>query len=67
VAANAAEKRRRNMEQTQAQFAVIDRISPQDRESESMRIAQNNLLSELPGVVFGLLTVGYIVTSLLSF
>jgi hypothetical protein len=30
------------------------------------RLAQNSLLSELPGVVFGLLTLGYVVSSLIA-
>jgi hypothetical protein len=30
------------------------------------RLAQNSLLSELPGVVFGLITLGYIVSSLIA-
>jgi len=30
------------------------------------RLAQNSLLSELPGVVFGLITLGYIVGSLIA-
>lgn len=37
------------------------------RESaDSVRFVQNALLSEWPGAVFGLLTLGYIVSSLLS-
>jgi hypothetical protein len=31
-----------------------------------VRFAQNSLLSELPGVVFGLITLGYLVSSLLA-
>ena len=30
------------------------------------RLAQNSLLSELPGVVFAVLTLGYVVSSLLA-
>jgi hypothetical protein len=30
------------------------------------RLAQNSLLSELPGIVFGLITLGYIVSSLVA-
>ena len=30
------------------------------------RFAQNSLLSELPGIVFGLITLGYIVSSLIA-
>ena len=34
--------------------------------SEATRYAQNSLLSELPGLVFGVITLGYIVSSLLA-
>ena len=32
-------------------------------ESEGLRVAQNALLSELPGIAFALLTLAYVVTS----
>jgi hypothetical protein len=35
--------------------------------TEGARFSQNSLLSELPGLVFCLLTLGYVVTSLLAF
>ena len=34
--------------------------------TESTRYAQNSLLSELPGLVFGVITFGYIVSSLIA-
>ena len=34
--------------------------------TEATRHAQNSLLSELPGLVFGVITLGYIVSSLLA-
>ena len=34
--------------------------------SEAMQFAQSFLLDEIPGLVFGLMTVAYIVTSLWS-
>jgi hypothetical protein len=34
--------------------------------TEATRYAQNNLLSELPGLVFGVITLGYIVSSLIA-
>jgi hypothetical protein len=34
--------------------------------TEATRYAQNSLLSELPGLVFGVITLGYIVSSLLA-
>ena len=30
------------------------------------RLAQNSLLSELPGIVFGLITLGYVISSLVA-
>ena len=29
-------------------------------------LAQNSLLSELPGIVFGLITLGYVISSLVA-
>ena len=34
--------------------------------SEATRLAQYNMLNEIPGAVFGVLTVAYIVASLLA-
>ena len=34
--------------------------------SEGLRIARNCTLEELPGLVFGVMTVAYIITSLVS-
>ena len=34
--------------------------------TEGIRFAQNALLSELPGAVFGLITIAYIASSLIS-
>ena len=34
--------------------------------TEATRYAQNSLLSELPGLVFGVITLGYIVSSLVA-
>lgn len=34
--------------------------------SEGTRYAQNSLLSELPGLAFGVITLAYIVSSLLA-
>jgi len=44
-------------------FAVADN---QAASTEAIRIAQYAWLNELPGVVFGLITLAYIVTSLIS-
>ena len=34
--------------------------------SDGTRLAQYNMLNEMPGVIFGILTVGYIVSSLVA-
>lgn len=34
--------------------------------SEATRLAQYNMLNEIPGAIFGVLTVAYIVASLLA-
>jgi len=34
--------------------------------SDGTRIAQYNMLNEMPGVIFGVITVAYIVSSLLA-
>jgi hypothetical protein len=41
-------------------------VSPKAESTEGIRYAQNALLSELPGAVFGLLTIVYIVSSLVA-
>jgi hypothetical protein len=43
-------------------FAVVERQASTD----AVRLAQYAWLNELPGVVFGLITIVYIVTSLLE-
>ncbi len=44
-------------------FAAVEREAAS---TDAIRLAQYAWLNELPGVVFGLITVAYIVTSLLS-
>ncbi|HEY6419578.1 MAG TPA: hypothetical protein VIX59_11285 [Candidatus Binataceae bacterium] len=53
-----------NATTTEARMAV----SPVEEEASTnaVRYAQNAMLSELPGVVFGLLTLGYVVSSLIA-
>ena len=34
--------------------------------TDYIRVAQNSLLTELPGITFGIITLLYVVTSLLS-
>jgi hypothetical protein len=46
---------------------TVNTIANQAAESTvGTRLAQNSFLSELPGVVFGLITLGYVVSSLLA-
>jgi hypothetical protein len=50
--------------------AGINRIGQQTIEatptSDGTRIAQYNMLNEMPGVIFGVITVAYIVSSMLA-
>ncbi|MBV8137151.1 MAG: hypothetical protein JO121_16205 [Deltaproteobacteria bacterium] len=44
----------------------IKQVAEETHVSEGMRFAQYSLLDEIPGLIFGLLTVAYIVISLWS-
>jgi len=44
----------------------IKQFREESQVSEAMRFAQSFLLDEIPGLIFGLMTVAYIVTSLWS-
>ena len=44
----------------------IKQLGEKRQVTEAMRLAQYFLLDEIPGLVFGLMTVTYIVTSLWS-
>ncbi|MDO8433132.1 MAG: hypothetical protein Q7S58_12050 [Candidatus Binatus sp.] len=55
-----------NATTNEARLAGFRNVSETTEATESTRYAQNNLLSELPGAVFGLLTLGYIVSSLIA-
>ncbi len=50
----------------EARLAGLRNVTQPQESTEGIRFAQNALLSELPGAVFGLITIGYIVSSLLS-
>ena len=50
-------------EATIAGFAKVDEVAAAN---DYVRIAQYSWLSELPGLVFGLLTLAYIVSSLIA-
>ena len=49
-----------------ASFLRIRRFSEHKQISEATRFAQYTLLDEIPGLIFGLMTVVYIVSSLCS-
>ncbi len=55
-----------NATTNEARLAVIVNANEVSEATVGTRLAQNSLLSELPGVVFGLFTLGYIVSSLLA-
>jgi len=55
-----------NATTNEARIAGIANANETAESSTGVRFAQNSLLSELPGVVFGLITLGYIVSSLLA-
>jgi hypothetical protein len=44
----------------------IRRLAENKQVSEATRFAQSTLLDEIPGLIFGLMTVVYIVSSLCS-
>ena len=50
----------------EARLARIERVAPPAEVVESLRVAQNNLLSELLGAVFAILTLAWIVASFVS-
>ena len=55
-----------NATTNEARLTGIRSATEKAETTENARYAQNALLSELPGAVFGLLTLGYIVSSLLA-
>ncbi len=55
-----------NATTNQVRLAAIANTNEAAEATAGTRLAQNSLLSELPGVVFGLITLGYIVSSLLA-
>lgn len=50
----------------ETRLAGVERVARERETGEGLRHAQNALLSELPGVVVGLVTLFYIVTSLMA-
>ena len=55
-----------NATTNEARLTVLNNSNQATEATVGTRLAQNSLLSELPGVVFGLITLGYIVSSLLA-
>ena len=54
-----------NTRTNEATLAGIGRIK-EETTAETLRYAQNALLSELPGAVFAFLTLAYVVSSLIG-
>jgi hypothetical protein len=55
-----------NASTTEARFAGITSVVEVAEATAGTRLAQNSLLSELPGIVFGLITLGYVISSLVA-
>ena len=55
-----------NATTSEARLAGLVDKSATARSAEAARYAENSFLTELPGLVFGLLTLGYIICSLLA-
>jgi hypothetical protein len=53
-----------NATTTEARMAVM--AQEEKASTSAVHYAQNAMLSELPGVVFALLTLGYVVSSLVA-
>jgi hypothetical protein len=55
-----------NASTTEARFAGITAVNEAPEVSDATRLAQYNMLNEIPGALFGLITVAYIVGSLVA-
>ncbi len=55
-----------NASTTEARFAGIASINNAAEVSAATRLAQYNMLNELPGAIFGIITVAYLVGSLIA-
>jgi hypothetical protein len=55
-----------NATTSEARFAGVVDKSAATQSAEGARFSENSFLTELPGLVFGLLTLGYIIGSLLA-
>jgi len=55
-----------NASTTEARLAGIAAINEAVEISAATRLAQYNMLNEIPGAIFGIITVAYVVGSLLA-
>ena len=55
-----------NASTTEARFAGITAINEAAEVSDATRLPQYNMLNEIPGAIFGVITVAYIFASLLT-
>jgi len=55
-----------NAHTNEATLGMITNTTETAEATAATRLAQNSLLSELPGIVFGLITLGYILSSLVA-
>jgi hypothetical protein len=55
-----------NATTNEARLAGLVDKSAATQSAEATRYAENSFLTELPGLVFGLLTLGYLISSLLA-
>jgi hypothetical protein len=60
------EDKKMNANTNEATLGMITNTNETAEATAGTRLAQNSLLSELPGIVFGLITLGYIVSSLVA-
>jgi hypothetical protein len=47
-------------------LSAITNVNEETEATAGTRLAQNSLLSELPGIVFGVITLGYVISSLVA-
>ena len=55
-----------NATTNEATLSAITNINEETEATAGTRLAQNSLLSELHGIVFGLITLGYVISSLVA-
>jgi hypothetical protein len=55
-----------NASTTEARYAGIASVNEATEVSAATRLAQYNMLNEIPGAIFGIITVAYIVGSLIA-